>query len=53
MQAREVLDFVGYLRNKLKDADKTNQSVDDFVQFGAVFEGKFNRDECYDRQSIS
>jgi hypothetical protein len=40
MQAREVL-------------DKTSQSVDDFDQFGAVFDGKFNRDECYDRQSFS
>lgn len=53
MQAREVLDFVGYLRNKLKQTDKTSQSVDDFDQFGAVFDGKFNRDECYDRQSFS
>jgi len=53
MQAREVLDFVGYLKNKLKHADKTSQSVDDFDQFGAVFDGNFNRDECYDRQNIS
>lgn len=53
MQAREVLDFVGYLRSKLKPTSLTNQSVDDFDQFGAVFDGKFNRDECYDRQSVS
>jgi len=53
MQAREVLDFVGYLRNKLKHADNTSHNVDDFDQFGAVFDGKFNRDECYDRQNIS
>lgn len=53
MQAREVLDFVGYLRNKLKYTDKTNQSVDDFDQFGAVFDGQFKRDECYDRHGIS
>lgn len=52
MQAREVLDFVGYLRSKLKQTDKTSQSVDDFDQFGAVFDGKFNRDECYDRQNL-
>ena len=53
MQAREVLDFVGYLRNKINHTDKTHQNVDDFDQFCAVFDGKFNRDECYDRQSIS
>jgi len=53
MQAREVLDFVGYLKNKLKHPDNTSQSVDDLDQFGAVFDGKFNRVECYDRQNIS
>ncbi len=41
------------LKNKLKHADKTSQSVDDFEQFGSVFDGNFNRDECYDRQNIS
>ena len=34
MQAREVLDFVGYLKSKLKHADKTDQNVNDFDQFG-------------------
>lgn len=53
MQAREVLDFVGYLKNKIKQADKSNQSVADFDQFGSVFDGKFDREECYDRQSFS
>lgn len=53
MQAREMLDLVGYLINKLKHTDNTSQSVDDFDQFGAVFDGKFVRDECYDRQNIS
>lgn len=53
MQAREVLDFVGYLKSKLNQAEKTKQSVVDFDQFGAVFDGKFNRDECHDRQNIS
>ena len=53
MQAREVLDFVGYLRNKLNHLDKCNQNVDDFDQFGAIFDGKFSREECYDRQIIS
>lgn len=53
MQAREVLDFVGYLRSKLKQTDKANQNVDEFDQFGAVFDGKFSREECYDRQNLS
>lgn len=53
MQTREVLDFVGYLKNKRLQADETTSSVDDFDQFGAVFDGKFNRDECHDRQSLS
>ena len=53
MQAREVLDFVGYLRSKLKHTDTDSQNVDAFDQFGAVFDGQFDRDECYDRQSIS
>jgi hypothetical protein len=48
MQAREVLDFVGYLRNKLKHLDKTSQNVDDFDQFGSVFDDKFDRDVCYE-----
>ena len=34
MQAREVLDFVGYLKNKIKQADKSNQSIADFEVIG-------------------
>ncbi len=52
-QAREVLDFVGYLKSKLKQTDKAAQNMDDFDQFGAVFDGKFGREECYDRQNLS
>lgn len=52
MQAREMLDFDGYLRNKLKHTDNTSQSVDDFDQFGSVFDGKFVRDEYYVPQNI-
>lgn len=53
MQAREVLDFVGYLKSKLKHADKKDQNVNDFDQFGSVFDGNFDRDACYDREIIS
>ena len=48
MQAREVLDFVGYLKSKLKHAEKTTQNVNDFDQFGSVSDGKFDRDACYE-----
>lgn len=52
-QAREVLDFVGFLKSKLKSESKGTQGVSDFDKFGAVFDGRFNRDECYDRQNLS
>ena len=50
-QAQEVLDFVGFLKNKniVQSKDKT-KDMSEFDQFGAVFDGKFNRDECYDRK---
>ena len=52
-EAREVLDFVGYLKSKLMQNKKPVQEMNEFDQFGAVFDGKFNRDECYDRQALS
>lgn len=52
-QAREVLDFVGYLKSKLKSQSQATQGVSEFDQFGDVFDGRFNRDECYDRQNLS
>lgn len=52
-EAREVLDFVGYLKAKLKQTKDPVQGMNEFDQFGAVFDGKFNRDECYDRQVFS
>lgn len=53
MQAREVLDFVGYLRAKCSQ-DLATQSVDTrvFDRFGAVYDGQFNRDESHDRQGL-
>jgi len=53
VQAREVLDFVGYL--KAKTAGKTNTSAEDmsvFDRFGAVYGGQFDRDECHDRPNL-
>ena len=52
-QAQEVLDFVGYLKSK-QNAQPTHfvQDMSEFDQFGAVYDGKFNRDECYDRKVL-
>ena len=52
-EAREVLDFVGYLKSRLMQTKNPVQEMNEFEQFGAVFDGKFNRDECYDRQVFS
>lgn len=52
-EAREVLDFVGYLKAK-RATHREEKRVDmsEFDQFGAAFDGEFNRDECYDRQVL-
>jgi len=75
--AREVLDFVGYLKAKRAEHPKVEAAdMSEFDQFGAVFErgettepereinlalfrkyrglydGKFNRDELYDRPCL-
>jgi len=74
--AREVLDFVGYLKAKRAKAKAEIADMSEFDQFGVVYErgeatepeheinlvlfrkyrglydGKFNRDECYDRPGL-
>ena len=50
--AREVLDFVGYLKARRAQAMAATADRSEFDQFGAVFDGKFNRDECYDREVL-
>ena len=50
--AREVLDFVGYLKSRRAQAMAATADMSEFDQFGAVFDGKFNRDECYDREVL-
>ena len=48
--AREVLDFVGYLKAKRAAQNKgVALDMSEFDQFGKVFDGRFDRDECYDR----
>ena len=48
-EARAVLDFVDFLKSRHVQAKSPVQEMNEFDQFGAVFDGKFNRDECYDR----
>lgn len=50
--AREVLDFVGYLKARRAQIKAKAADMDEFDQFGAVFDGSFNRDECYDRKVL-
>jgi hypothetical protein len=54
----EVLDFIGYLKTRYAvtaNNIKTNPPVltqsemSEFDQFGAVYDGHFDRDACYDR----
>ena len=76
IQAREVLDFVGYLKSKRAPAKAVVADMIEFDQFGAAYErgeasgpeheidlalfrqyrglydGKFNRDEFYDRPCL-
>jgi erythromycin esterase-like protein len=44
-QAREVLDFVAFLKSRLQRKKSAQQDVSAFDRFGAVYEGQFNRDE--------
>lgn len=57
-QAREVLDFIGYLKHKSGMAEisaslpQVDESSSDWAEFegqASAWSGKFNRDECYDR----
>ena len=50
--AREVLDFVSYLKTKRAQVRTEAMDMSEFDQFGAMFDGNFNRDECYDRKAL-
>lgn len=53
VQAREVLDFVGYLKAKAAGRDTASLAdVSAFDRFGAVYDGQFNREECHERQGL-
>ena len=51
-QAQSVLDFIEFLREKLRRNKVRQQEATDmseFDQFGAVYDGTFDRNACYDR----
>ncbi|MSP27449.1 MAG: DUF2281 domain-containing protein [Methylococcales bacterium] len=54
-EAREVLDFVAFLKAKRQRKLAAEQEITDmneFDQFGSVFDGNFDRDACYDRPHL-
>lgn len=52
MQAREVLDFVSFLKSRRTTAKSAQRDMSAFDRFGAVYDGRFNRDELYDRKVL-
>jgi hypothetical protein len=52
MQAREVLDFVGFLKSRQTAGKSAQRDMSAFDRFGAVYDGHFNRDELYDRKVL-
>jgi hypothetical protein len=51
-QAREVLDFVSSLKSRRMTDKSTQRDMSAFDRFGAVYDGRFNRDELYDRKVL-
>lgn len=51
-QAREVLDFVAFLKTRLPRGKPAQQDMRAFDRFGAVYDGHFNREELYDRKVL-
>jgi len=55
--AREVLDFIKFIKAKrwsISGNKATSQATDmsELDQFGSVYDGHFDRDECYDRPEL-
>ena len=50
-QAREVLNFVSALKSR-QTIGKFQRDMSAFDRFGAVYDGRFNRDELYDRKVL-
>jgi hypothetical protein len=51
-QAREVLDFVSFLKYRQTSGKSAQWDMSVFDRFGAVYDGHFNRDELYDRKVL-
>ena len=54
-QAQSVLDFIEFLTEKLRRNTARQQAATDmseFDQFGAVYDGTFDRTACYDRPAL-
>jgi Ca2+-binding EF-hand superfamily protein len=51
-QAREFLDFVTVLKSRQRSGKATERDMSAFDRFGAVYDGRFNRDELYDRKVL-
>lgn len=51
-QAREVLDFAAFLKTRHAGRGAPSRDMGAFDRFGAVYEGGFRRDECYDRDIL-
>jgi hypothetical protein len=49
-QAREVLNFVSSLKSRQTAVKSAQRDMSGFDHFGAVYDGRFNRDELYDRK---
>lgn len=50
--AREVLDFVVFLKTRMRRRESGQQDTRAFDRFGAVYDGHFNRDELHDRKVL-
>jgi Ca2+-binding EF-hand superfamily protein len=51
-QAREVLNFMRFLKSPRKTGTSTQRDMSAFDRFGAEYDGRFNRDELYDRKVL-
>jgi hypothetical protein len=50
--ARAVLDLVVFLKGRQASGKSAQHDMSAFDRFGAVYEGRFNRDELYDRKVL-
>jgi hypothetical protein len=50
--AREVLDFVSSLKSRRITDKSTQRDMSAFDRFGAIYDGRFNRVELYDRKVL-